>query len=365
MAFLLVKNLYGEVSDPSEKELQRPVEPPRWSKPAEAQNAQLAGPPADPRAEASGSDEAAAAYGNSGAAGGDGASGVGGASGASGVGGASGASGAGGGAYSAMLQNDEAAFGQGRGRRSSSGSASIPRTNLPRTEIKTVEQAYMHCFDVAERQIEKAKLENVPPNEQTHGDAAAKRLITSLLPSARQKELFLKLSEKEANWPRLRALFGAPPYHFLETGAMTMFRAGGFSSKRANMTYDSNKPPNYSQFGTAHFRDDAEREYRVDQQNANDDALPDLSAAAGTLVLSVRIPKRSRQTKAEIIKSGHRERLVFPRAGEVLRLEEEDGIARLLGKQKDRAKQKQNVKVVAVRRVPNAMTASIACQIVA
>ena len=332
MAFLLLKTLYGEVSDSSEKELQRPVEPPRWSKPAEAQNAQLAGPSADPRAEAAGAD---------------------------------GADRAGGEIYPAMLQNDEAAFGQRKGSRPSSGAASIARTNLPASEIKTVEQAYMHCFDVAERQIEKAKLENVPPNEHTHGDAAVKRLITSLLPRERQKELFLKLSEKEANWPRLRALFGAPPYHFLDTGATTMFRAGGFSFKRANMAYNSNKPPNYSQFGTAHFRDEAEREYRVDQQNANNDALLDLSGAAGTLMLSVRIPKRSRQTKAEIIKSGHRERLVFPRAGEVLRLEEEDGIARLLGKQKDHAKQKQNVKVVAVRRVPNAMTASIACQIVA
>ena len=234
--------------------------------------------------------------------------------------------------------------------------------------INTAEEAFEHCLGLARRQIEKAKAEKAGFNESVSGDAFAKKSISSILTDSKQRVLFLSLAEKQENWSRLRPLFGCPPYHFLRPGEASLFRAGGFSTDRTNMSYVSpTKPPNYTQMGVAHFRDDQQREYRVIPKDESDNrVLSDITSLSGVLTLNVRMPRRSIKNRIAIMKTSEKRSVLFPRAGEVLKIQEADQFARLLGKGNDYEKQRARIRVIRLSAPsPNASTAVMAAQVLA
>lgn len=88
-------------------------------------------------------------------------------------------------------------------------------------KIETIGAAYEYCDVLIKKQIERAENTSAPMNEAVYGDGHARRAITTLLPDVLVRELFLKVTRDQKAWPRLRPLFGAPPYVFLNPGVCT------------------------------------------------------------------------------------------------------------------------------------------------
>ena len=203
------------------------------------------------------------------------------------------------------------------------------------------------------QQIQSAKQQGTKPNEVAEGDSAVRVTFYTVLPYAQQRTLFLDIASKHTAWPRLRGLFGAPPYQFLGAEDAWALRAAGIAHNRTNMGYeDKQAAANYSQFGSGHYADVYEREYRVlPRLNANiTDPLPWMLQELGTndLRLEVRVKKRDRKRKLELLKDKEgRVMLTFPRPGDQIQLTE---TPRLLSIQNKRS-QDAATPILKVRRV--------------
>ena len=192
--------------------------------------------------------------------------------------------------------------------------------------ILTLGDAVDHVTGVMERQIERGDTEGFKPNTPITGDGAARTTFYTLLPDSQQREVFIKIAGQMRNWPRLRALFGAPPYNFLKSEDSNMLRAAGIASGRSSMSYeDSQSAANYTQFGAGQLMDLEEREYRVVPSEfirPTDPAPWLLDVAPGReILLQVRVKKRDRKRKIELLRdSDARKTLTFPRAGDKIAL---------------------------------------------
>ena len=162
---------------------------------------------------------------------------------------------------------------------------------------------------------------------------ASRRAIATLLPDAVVRDLFLLTSRSHKAWPRLRPLFGAPPYVFLRPEDAGLVRASGIAIGRTNMAYDSaGTTATYSQFGTGHLVDEFLREYRILPKGTprREDPLPfdmDGTEDEGELFMNVRVTKRSRAERAELLKDeGKRRAVIFPSVGEVIRMRYSPGL---------------------------------------
>lgn len=239
-----------------------------------------------------------------------------------------------------------------------------PSESQERKEINTIYEAYTHCLEIAMLQLQKAREMKAPINEPISGDSDVRKRIATILPDFKLRELFLALGRDHANWPRMRPLFGSPPYHFLLPEDAGLLRAGGFAAKRVNMSYSEPKPPNYNQLGNPHFKDDDLREYRVvvTRNSANESISID-KHLDGTVYLNVRLPKRSIPQKIKISKTDARNSIMFPRIGEVIRLQEAEGLAKALGRSGGVQKQQKSVRVVQLARAGKAATAVLAVKV--
>ena len=220
---------------------------------------------------------------------------------------------------------------------SDSGSESETRSaRLPRDEIdylpkglRTVGDAYQLCEELVHKQLLLAKERNPNANVSLPGDAASRAAFLLLLPDQLQRELFSKTARDPTSWPRIRTLFGAPPFHFLMPEDAGMLRAAGFARNRTNMTYETaGRAASSAQFGAGQLVDGALREYRVAAQGSaqKDDPLPSkelfLKAGTGAVTLQVKVPKRSLKDKRELMHSIDKHRLFFPQVGETIELQE-------------------------------------------
>ena len=229
--------------------------------------------------------------------------------------------------------------------------------------VNTIGEALSLVTDVIERQINTAIELGAKNNESIPGDAATRSVFYTLLPEGFQRQIFLATASHSRAWPRLRSLFGAPPYAFLGPQDAGLLRAAGIAQTRQNMAYDGNTIANYSQFGAGQLIDESEREYRVvDSQAKEQDPLPcNLQGTQNEYVqLIVRVHKRSREERVRRLKDSRlRKTITFPIPGESLNLTETKRLIAIQGKRPEAATRAM-LKVRQVKpRSANAATAAI------
>ena len=144
------------------------------------------------------------------------------------------------------------------------------------------------------------------------------QVIYTLLGDMQQRSLLLSVSSDPHSWPRLRTLFGAPPYEFLRAGDLGSFRAAGVAFRRTRMVHDSEHvATNCAQFGQGHFIDDAGRLYRIVRRGVEADHLPlptELEQYRGTsIILQVRVKRISRTKRSTLLKTDDWSAIAFPR----------------------------------------------------
>ena len=124
------------------------------------------------------------------------------------------------------------------------GAAEEPAGKRPRGALLAVGQLVELVRELIEKQTGAAKdlKEKARPNESITGDAYVRTAFQTVLSNQHQRELFLETASVPQNWPRLKPLFGAPPYHFLFADDANMLRATGVSRGRVNMVYDTQDP---------------------------------------------------------------------------------------------------------------------------
>lgn len=209
--------------------------------------------------------------------------------------------------------------------------------------IRTLGDAVEHINTIMDRQIDAAVDQNAPVNEAIRGDAPARTTFYTLLPDPQQRQVFLRVANQVRAWPRLRPLFGAPPFGFLRNEDAGILRAAGIASNRSNMTHEEfQSAASYSQFGAGQLYDELAREYRViRRQNVSDtDPLPcnfDVRDKPDML-LQVRLRRRTREKKLEMMRDvTQRDQLNFPRPGDRIILKETKRILQIQGKRPDSA----------------------------
>lgn len=231
--------------------------------------------------------------------------------------------------------------------------------------VTTIGDAMSMLTDRFESQIEKA-VENLTPfNTPIRGDGEARIAFYTLLPVPHQRRFFLKIASAQRSWPRLRSLFGAPPYGFLHAQDSAMLNATGIARTRAHMAYEEERITNYSQFGAGQLTDEYSREYRVvDTAATESDILPSslslTSSSNNRVQFIVRVKKRSKQERIRRMKDQFmRKTILFPVTGDVIVLRETKRLLKLQGRSRDTSNQNA-FKVLQVRpRDMNASTASV------
>jgi hypothetical protein len=251
-----------------------------------------------------------------------------------------------------------------RERRIQEAKDNFAKAKLLEFKVETIGEALEYCQALLDKQLERAAESNPPMNEAIYGDAHTRRAITTLLPDTKIRELFLSTVREVKAWPRLRSLFGTPPYNFLNPEDAGLVRAAGIASGRTNMTYGRvGQTAAYSQFGSGHLVDDYNREYRVlpISKVSNSDSLPyDIQSVEGSgpILMNVRVPKRSRQERIELLKDQSKRRaVVFPQVGETLNVKYSPGLRDVWG---EGAKRRDITKVLVKSMTPRSANASTA-----
>ena len=218
-----------------------------------------------------------------------------------------------------------------------------PRRRRPRQMLTTVGEVLQLCRDFTSTQIERAldMRDRARPNESITGDNLVRTAILTLLPDAQQRELFLELASNPRSWPRLKPLFGAPPYHFLREQDAGMMRAAGLSKGRTHMVYDTQNPllsvTTITQFGSGQLVDEHERVYRVVPATPLSDAdtIPyrlDSTPDSSNVFMHVKVAKRTREEKMQLLgSSSTKKRCFFPQPGERITLTETTRMMQFIG----------------------------------
>jgi hypothetical protein len=228
--------------------------------------------------------------------------------------------------------------------------------------METLGDALDYVNAAMDRQIERGQQEGFQPNESLSGDASARAAFYTLLPDQYQRNVFMRVAGSMHNWPRIRGLFGAPPYSFLRGDEGNMMRAAGIAHGRANMAHeDSQSASSYTQFGTGQLVDESEREYRVTPHETitTSDAAPWLLENGGKdIIMQCRVKKRDMKRKMEMLKdSESRKTLTFPRPGDRISL---SPTPTMLSIQRRRSSNIESVAVVVRRVVPRGESAATA-----
>ena len=217
--------------------------------------------------------------------------------------------------------------------------------------MQTLGEARAYVRALMDAQLERAFELRPPPNAVMPGDGAARGMLLLLLPEPMMRDVFLEVARTRAAWPRLRPLFGAPPYHFLLPQDGGTLRAGGFARDRERMAYEeAGRIANVAQFA-AQFVDPYTREYRVVVRDPHDgDHVPGVRQVRelreNSLRMQVKIRKRNRAVKRQLARGDTKRQLFFPRVGEVIELRESRPLQRVLGL---RAASTVDVRVLGVR----------------
>jgi len=154
--------------------------------------------------------------------------------------------------------------------------------------------------------------------------------MPTMLPPNAIRSVFLRVAERPTAWPRIRPLFGPPPYHFLVDAHGRHF----------------NLLPNTPEPGDS-------------------DLLPHMQnaiAAASRLMLCVRIKKHRRNVKRAMLSNATLRRgVLLPTVSELLQLRYSEQLKRIYGTQQSMLDFSMLVRVTrVVRRSAHSSTATIA-----
>jgi hypothetical protein len=183
--------------------------------------------------------------------------------------------------------------------------------------LHTVGDAMDFVTELFNHQIEHAI--GAEPNTAIDGDNDAKMAFLLLLPSVEKRIVFLRFVKKTVFWPRIRSLVGSPPFSFLLTEDEGILRPGGVARGRARMS--KGVSDTYDVPGLGHFIDDFERRYEIvhhvdthtDRMNM---PIPFMSLDTGkTVIIDVRIKRRSRNERIRLIQAKQHAMLTFPSSG--------------------------------------------------
>lgn len=212
------------------------------------------------------------------------------------------------------------------------------KAQLLQSRIETIGDAHEYCQSLVQKQLERAQKQKPTMNTPIYGDMHARKAIATLLPDEIMRQLFLETTRNKEAWPRIRSLFGVPPYNFLRPEDAGMVRASGIASRRVNMTYEkAGETAAYSQFGMGHLVDSYMREYRVVPTGAVSDAdnLPcDMESIRPSVnvFMNVRVPKRSKEEKMTLLRDAAKRRaVVFPQVGEEITVRYSDALKQVWG----------------------------------
>lgn len=220
-------------------------------------------------------------------------------------------------------------------RRDASAVATAPPRSAPSVAFDSLRAVREHITEMMQEQVARASEEGTPANQALAGDGRAHLMLMTLLPTNLQRAVFLAVVSREAAYPRVRTLFGAPPYAFLRAEDAGMLRAAGFAASRRNVAYDGFHVANYSQFGAPHLIDAYGRQYRVAQER-DDESAPVAFMALRRggdprTTFVVRIKKRARAERAALMRDATgRAALSFPRIGELLHMTPTPTILRMM-----------------------------------
>lgn len=217
-------------------------------------------------------------------------------------------------------------------------SDNFAQKQLKGRRLETISDAVSYCKELLDKQIERARERKPDHNKPVPGDAEARRAVQTLLPDQFIREVFLDFTRSPDAWPRLRPLFGAPPYGFLLPDDAGVVRAAGIASARVNMAYAvAGGTVSYSQFGVEHLVDSYGREYRLLPSEAPRPThrLPcDLYETQGNrpVLMNVRVPKRSREEKQRLFANEKlRSAVLFPQVGEILEVQTSPTLLKVWG----------------------------------
>ena len=217
------------------------------------------------------------------------------------------------------------------------GSEDSENLEPTRKSISTVGEAVAMIYEQMQTQIQHARENSTAFNISINGDNQVRNAFYTLLPQTHQRNLFLRIASSQTAWPRLRSLFGAPPYAFLLPQDAYLLNATGIARTRTNMTYEDTKIANYSQFGTGQLVDQFEREYRVvDMTISENDPLPsspESLSSSNRVHLIVRVQRRGKQERIRRLKDINlRKTMMFPVNGEMISLTQTKRMLRVQGK---------------------------------
>lgn len=191
-------------------------------------------------------------------------------------------------------------------------------------DLQTRAEALGWLSSTFERQLEASINANAEPNRGIAGDYGARQAFNVLLSPVEQRAFFQQIIADRRYWPRIKTLIGNPPFSFLLPEDESLLRAGGICRNRAHLSAQTSNISKANDFGDGHFRDDAERTYRVINHDQRDTSLPwqNLSMQQ-QLVVDVRLKTYSQKTKVAIFRGTHalvgkQASLMFPRPGEVV-----------------------------------------------
>ena len=141
-------------------------------------------------------------------------------------------------------------------------------------DVMNVKDAKTFLKERFRRQLELSDQLKIAPNQSIEGDAAARKLFWLLLAPPEQREFFISFIKTPRNLPRIRPLFGSPPYSFLEAYDAYILHAPAINKTRSRMAY-KNAACTESMLFQAHYIDQKHRKIRIiePERRGNKDAL--------------------------------------------------------------------------------------------
>ena len=192
-------------------------------------------------------------------------------------------------------------------------------------DVQTVQEAFVFLREKVKEQVYEARVANAEPNVPVNGDSEARKAFWLLTPDD-QRALFLGVVGDRQVWPRIKPLFGAPPFSFLRPEDEGLLNASGIQKGRVRMAHGDITTTNFGDFSKAsHLEDLAGRVYRViAKENANRAELPWKGLSGHRVVADVRLSRMSLKKRAELLRGDQgpiaQAGAVFPRPGDVVTL---------------------------------------------
>ncbi len=188
------------------------------------------------------------------------------------------------------------------------------------TRTEAVQFLKQACLD----QLQESIAQKAPPNEEITGDLRVRQAFRLVLSPSEQRAFFHAIVRDQRYWPRIKSLFGNPPFSFLLPEDEGLLRAGGICRNRAHLAASDSSVSKVADFGVGHFHDHFERLYRVVANPSSKTAVPWRGITEQTkIIMDVRLKTYTHKAKLDILRGEARTAqvaLMFPRPGEKIRL---------------------------------------------